>query len=273
TYINSLLDNIESYQPFDIKSHSSEVIQSFTAFILKGEDLEKLKDFLIANNIPDFRISFGIWGATFGFASIPKTISNSFLTSDYVYLSSFFKDLTKQLFNYDLDTINEFHITKEPHNTYKQSDTVEMNIKSIEKPVVSTIPIIDQSQPLYKTDKILCPLCNSEMILIKGTYGEFYGCTQFRITGCKGTRQLKEEIKTTMVNDKLSSLIIEYVNKNGHCKTSDLLLYINENTKKGYNVGDIETFIKQNIIGELELKKKGRSSGVMKRDNGIFDSK
>jgi len=271
TYINSLLDNIESYQPFDIKSHPSEVLQSFTAFIMKGEDLEKLKDFLITNNIPDFRIGFGLWGATFGFASIPKTITNNFLISDPVYLSSFFKDLAKQLFDYDLATFNELQIIKEPKIDYEQPKK-ELNIdKKVEKSFENTPQKLDDVLSFNISDKILCPECNSKMILRKGQYGEFYGCTKY--PDCKGKRQLKEDIKNAGITNNLSSLVIEYVEKNGHCKISDLLLYVNDKTKKGYKVGDIESYIKQNLIEELELKKKERSSGVMKRDKGIFDSK
>lgn len=271
TYINSLLDNIESYHPFDIKSHPSEVLQSFTAFIMKGEDLEKLKDFLINNNIQDFRISFGLWGATFGFASIPKTISNNILMSDAAYLTSFFKNLAKQLFDYDLATIKELQIIKEPRIDYEQPEKENVIEKKIEKSFEITPDKHDVVLSSNISDKILCPECNSEMLLRKGQYGEFYGCIKYPT--CKGKRQLKEDIKNTAISNNLSFLIIEYIEKNGHCKISDLLVYVNDKTKKGYKVGDIETFIKQNLIEELELKKKERSSGVMKRDKGIFDSK
>ncbi|MBN1971234.1 MAG: topoisomerase DNA-binding C4 zinc finger domain-containing protein [Candidatus Delongbacteria bacterium] len=270
-YINSLLDNIESYQPFDLKSHSSEVLQSFTAFIMKGEDLEKLKDFLINNNIQDFRISFGLWGATFGFASLPKTISNNILMSDTGYLTSFFRILTKQLFDYDMSTFHELQIIKEPKIDYVQPPKENIIEKKIEKTFEITPAKHDVLLPSNISDKILCPECNSEMKLRKGQWGEFYGCTKF--PDCKGTRQLKEDIKNSEIANNLSSLIIEYVAKNGHCKISDLLLFVNDKTKKGYKVGDIESYIKQNLIEELELKKKERSSGVMKRDKGMFDSK
>lgn len=270
-YINSLLDNIESYQPFDIRSHTSEVLQSFSAFIMKGEDLEKLKDFLIVNNIQDFRISFGLWGATFGFATLPKTISNNILMSDAGYLTSFFKNLAKQLFDYDLETINELQIIKEPRIDYEQIEKEHVVEKKVEKSFELSRENHDVILSSNISEKILCPECNSEMLLRKGLYGDFYGCIKY--PSCKGKRQLKEDIKNTGISNNLSILIIEYIEKNGHCKISDLLVYVNDKTKKSYKVGDIETFIKQNLIEELELKKKERSSGVMKRAKGIFDSK
>ena len=271
TYINSLLDNIESYHPFDIKSHPSEVLQSFSAFIMKGEDLEKLKDFLINNNIQDFRISFGLWGATFGFASIPKTISNNILLSDTAYLTSFFKNLAKQLFDYDLTTIKELQILKDPKIDYNSPQNLQNIDRQEERKFERTPQKVDNVISSTISDKILCLDCGSEMKLRKGQWGEFYGCIKF--PECKGTRQLKEDIKNPAIANNLFSLIIEYVEINGHCKISDLLLFVNDKTKKGYKVGDIETYIKQNLIEELELKKKERSIGVMKRDKGIFDAK
>ncbi len=41
-YLNSLLDNIEQYKPFNLKSHSSILLQSIALFIQKGEEPEKL---------------------------------------------------------------------------------------------------------------------------------------------------------------------------------------------------------------------------------------
>jgi hypothetical protein len=76
TYINALLNNIKSSSAFDFNETNSLVMQSFAALVLKGDDLEKLESFLIAQGIGDLRISFGLWGALFGFSKIPKTVYN-----------------------------------------------------------------------------------------------------------------------------------------------------------------------------------------------------
>jgi len=75
-YINALLNNIKNGSAFDFNGSNSLIIQSFAAFILKGDDLQKLEDYLIANSIGDFRIAFALWGVMFGFSKIPKTIYN-----------------------------------------------------------------------------------------------------------------------------------------------------------------------------------------------------
>jgi ssDNA-binding Zn-finger/Zn-ribbon topoisomerase 1 len=266
-YINSLLDNIESYQPFDIKSHQGEVLQSFSAFILKGDDLEKLKDSLINNNISDFRIGFGLWGATFGFASIPRTITNNFLTTESVYLRHFFKELFKQVLDYDLASNSPLQLMEKPLSVYKKADTDEGHINSIQKTSITQNSLsIDPVEPPKEPVKLFCPICGSDMVVRAGIHGEFYGCIKYSSTGCKGTRKLNDVSDTSTIQDKLSSIILEYVNRNGHCKTSDLIHSMNVNSLKGYNVRDIETFIKQNLGEELELKKIGNASAICKRD-------
>ena len=38
-----------------------------------------------------------------------------------------------------------------------------------------------------KTNEMLCPLCNSKMVLRSGRYGKFFGCSKFPY--CRGTRK------------------------------------------------------------------------------------
>lgn len=75
-YINALLNNIKSGSEFDFDDSTSLAMQSFAAFILKGDDLQKLESFLTAHGIGDLRIAFGLWGAMVGFSKMPKTFYN-----------------------------------------------------------------------------------------------------------------------------------------------------------------------------------------------------
>jgi hypothetical protein len=75
-YINALLNNINSGSEFNFDASTSLTMQSFAAFILKGDDLPKLEAFLTLYGIGDFRIAFALWGAMFGFSKLPKTLYN-----------------------------------------------------------------------------------------------------------------------------------------------------------------------------------------------------
>lgn len=99
TYINSLRRNLNEYTEFDINSTDSDILKSFAAFCQKGEsDIDKLRDYLISNGIGDFRIAFALWGLVFGFAEMPKTLTNElFEDQDEHYLSECYKSIHKQL--------------------------------------------------------------------------------------------------------------------------------------------------------------------------------
>ncbi len=90
-YINALLNNIKSGSAFDFDDSKSHAMQSFAAFVMKGDDLEKLEAFLTAHGIGDFRMAFSLWGAMFGFSKIPKTFYNiPFQHGDTAYASKIF---------------------------------------------------------------------------------------------------------------------------------------------------------------------------------------
>lgn len=112
-YINALLNNVNSGCAFEIGSVDSLALKSFAAFILKGDDLEKLEEFLVANGIGDFRIAFAIWGAMFGFSKISK---------NYFSLLSECEDT-----GYAIDIYN--HIKQQIQvNTIKSIDLIEPQV-------------------------------------------------------------------------------------------------------------------------------------------------
>jgi len=62
-------------------------------------------------------------------------------------------------------------------------------------------------------EKILCPLCSTEMRKAYGKFGEFYSCKNYFKTGCKGTRKASEvENKKNIIDSKLiqkNNLIVD----------------------------------------------------------------
>ena len=107
-YINSLLKNLNEYTEFEINSIDSDVLKSFAAFCQKGEgDIDKLEDYLISNGIGDFRIAFALWGLVFGYAEMPKTLTNDlFENEDEQYVSKCYKYIHKQLHSIELDDVS-----------------------------------------------------------------------------------------------------------------------------------------------------------------------
>lgn len=134
-YINSLLKNLNEYTEFDINSTDSLILKSFAAFCQKGEsDIDKLRDYLISNGINDFRVAFALWGLFFGFAEMPKTLTNDlFENEDKQYVSDSYKFIHKQLHGIELNGILDTAPKKE-----ERHGGVWNGIKNIEEKVMDS---------------------------------------------------------------------------------------------------------------------------------------
>ena len=104
TYINDLRNNLASHTPFELDTDNL-TLKSFASFCQKGEeDIDKLEDYLISNSIGDFRIAFSLWGIVFGFANMPKTLTNElFMSDDLEYISKVYKFIFKQIHGIELE--------------------------------------------------------------------------------------------------------------------------------------------------------------------------
>jgi hypothetical protein len=133
SYINDLRKNLASHTPFKLNSVPNLTLQSFAVFCQKGEeDIDKLEDYLISNSIADFRIAFSLWGIVFGFANLPKTLTNElFLSDDNKYKSEIYKYIFKQVHGIELE--GEFETRNKQGDIttlLKQDDKTFKNIKT-----------------------------------------------------------------------------------------------------------------------------------------------
>lgn len=266
TYLNSLLDNIENFQPFDVKSHPSLILQSIAIFILKGDSPEKLIDSLKQNGISDYRIALGLWGAIFGFSALPKTLTNVLFEKDNIYRTRiFYKSTQNKLYNSNSDNIIEI-------------ESIVKKVKSkIEEPIVEKKDFQEVNNNVQNSnDNPKCPKCGAEMIYREN--GNFYGCTNYIKTGCKGSRDypyLQDSKKNEKADtNSISKYIIECVEQNGHSKISDINKWVKRRIPTfTYNVEVTKNHIKENLKDELEFAKLENSSAkaVRLRDKRMFD--
>jgi DNA helicase-4 len=46
-----------------------------------------------------------------------------------------------------------------------------------------------------KREQFTCPLCDGKLLKKSGPYGEFFGCSNYRITGCTYKRKITSSAK------------------------------------------------------------------------------
>lgn len=104
-YINNLLANMQNGEDFDIFSIKNSTMQSFAAFCQKGDDIDRLIDYMLQCGFSEYRFALGIYGATRGFAALPKTFTNALINGPRDYYINFFNYLHKNLFGFDLKNL------------------------------------------------------------------------------------------------------------------------------------------------------------------------
>lgn len=280
-YFNCLMDNIENYQPFDLKSHPSVLLQSIALFIQKGEEPEKLIDSLIKNQISDFRIALGLWGSVFGFSALPKTLTNLLFDKENIEKTrSLYQDIQTKLHN----SFSEISLNIE--SVVKQPVTMDEDISTkyaAKKPVAKMQSNTDKKKAIieqkpFKTQESskipTCPKCGADMVLRNGKYGEFYGCSKFgrnKESSCDGTLQLKDIKPTKSLKSDYKEMILKDVETNGPCKISEMIKRLKSRSDYSFNVENTENYIKENLSDKLDLEKIGRASGVKIRNKGMFE--
>ena len=206
-YINKLLDHIELFKPFDVKSHSNIMLQSFASFIIKGDDPEKMIDFMISNQIKDFRLSLGLWGSVFGFSAIPRTLTKEFLNSGVTYFEDYYSRIAKEILSYEFEKI-DFQKSIQPVDP--NTKPLVVNQALVENFPKGELPSInsEQENSILSASNVVssqtsvpqCPICGADMVIRpsgKGNWGadKFWGCTNYVITKCRGSRDIGEESK------------------------------------------------------------------------------
>jgi hypothetical protein len=171
-YLNNFRHNINGEEvTFNLKDETSNVLQSFVAFTLKGTEnntMENLTDYLIVNKFNDYRLAWGLFGAIKGFATIKKTFLQQI--NDLDYLQTIYKELYKELFNIEIqNNIPEEKIILKPiiNNTGKEDEITKLikdNHYLTDKNIKKWIKI--QFDKHFKTKKELIDYAKTNKIKI-----------------------------------------------------------------------------------------------------------
>lgn len=171
-YLNNLRRNIAGQEAFNINWNTG-LISAIAAFLLKGEDFEKLNDFLVSTEIEDGRLAFGLYGCICGYANLSRVFTSNFYNSDLEYLTKTYKKIYKQLHNIELSgdltkvektkpfTIESKINIEEKEESYSNND-FDILFKEIESNVPDFLDIkLKKDRQFYKSE--MSKLYNGEI--------------------------------------------------------------------------------------------------------------
>ena len=173
-YINALLSHLQESSAFDLYSIDNDILNSFAAFCQKGDNIDRLSEYLVQCGFNNYRLAFGLYGATRGFASLPKTFTSTLINGDRDYYKSFVLNVYQQLFGVSI--LNAEFPTQANSFEIRESNigsTIMGNISKIEtKPSKQTQVISAVSQALELEDAVQSPkafMYIADNVLGKGT--------------------------------------------------------------------------------------------------------
>lgn len=158
-YINSLLSHLQESKAFDLYAVENEVLNSFAAFCQKGDNIDRLSEYLLQCGINNYRIAFGLYGATRGFASLPKTFTSSLINGERDYYKAFVIELYKQLFGVTINNA-EFPIQSRDCQIHESiiGSTIMENINHIEPKKQRQSKVISAvDQAIFLEDAVQSP--------------------------------------------------------------------------------------------------------------------
>lgn len=145
-YVGALLNHFQENSAFDLFAIDNDVLTSFAAFCQKGDSIDRLVEYLVQTGFCNYKLAYGIYGATRGFASLPKTFTSVLINGNKEYYQSFASSVWRMLNGVE---IKDATLPKASTNT---SVTVESQLGSkIIENINKVEPKIEKQQKLVET--------------------------------------------------------------------------------------------------------------------------
>ena len=81
---------------------NSDIISSMSALIVRGDDWQKLLQFMQSKEVTDYRIAFSMYGTINGFANLPRDFTDILFNRDSRYIAEVYREFYGQLFSRDI---------------------------------------------------------------------------------------------------------------------------------------------------------------------------
>ena len=96
-YVGALLNHFQENSAFDLFAIDNDVLSSFAAFCQKGDNIDRLVEYLVQIGFCNYKLAYGIYGATRGFSSLPKTFTSVLINGNKDYYQSFASNVWRML--------------------------------------------------------------------------------------------------------------------------------------------------------------------------------
>ncbi len=113
TYLNQLRRHVRG-EEFN-QSWDNGVLSSISAVLIKGDDWEKLLNFMQSKGMYDYRIAFALYGVLNGFANLTRDFTDILLNQENAYVADIYSEFYGQLHGITINKMSKIEVPKEKH--------------------------------------------------------------------------------------------------------------------------------------------------------------
>lgn len=156
-YVGALLNHFQENSAFDLFAIENDVLSSFAAFCQKGDNIDRLVEYLVQVGFCNYKLAYGIYGATRGFTSLPKTFTSVLINGNKDYYQSFASNVWRMLNGIE---IKDAVLPKASNNTsvivesQLESKIIE-NQNNVESKVVKQQKVVEAVNKAVKLENIV----------------------------------------------------------------------------------------------------------------------
>lgn len=156
-YVGALLNHFQENSAFDLFAIENDVLSSFAAFCQKGDNIDRLVEYLVQVGFCNYKLAYGIYGATRGFTSLPKTFTSVLINGNKDYYQSFASNVWRMLNGIE---IKDAVLPKASNNTSvivesQLGSKIIENQNNVESKVVKQQKVVEVVNKAVKLENIV----------------------------------------------------------------------------------------------------------------------
>lgn len=119
-------------------SWGNDIFSSISALIIRGDEWQKLLQFMQSKGMTDYRVAFSMYGTINGLANLPRDFTDVLFNRDSKYIAEVYKEFYGQLFGRDVVVSQKEEKAQEAQKSQPMHDDVPEDMpKDLCNPVVT----------------------------------------------------------------------------------------------------------------------------------------
>ena len=152
SYPEITLNALRRHVRGDVFNHiwKEDIYSALSAVIIRGDDWQKLLQYMQDKVMTDYRLAFSMYGTINGFANLPRDFTDVLFNRDRKYIADVYKEFYGQLFGRDVPKTNPPIQPVGEKNMPSTTFNEPVDFESLMQNIASQCPSAKRDERLYK---------------------------------------------------------------------------------------------------------------------------